>query len=281
MPSTIPPPTPTPTPPPTPYVDVIYKFSDFTPLTFTEPYQLDLIASIASALSLSYSEVVITGITSGSAVVTVQITAQTIQQANQFAEQINSITLSPTLGTYIIEGINVVNPTISNICFPAGTPIETDQGIVPINELDRTIHTIGNKSILHVTNTVTLDKYLISFSADAIAFNYPNKTTIMTKDHKIKYNGKLISAHRFLGNSKLVNKVKYSGEVLYNVLLEDYSTMKVNNLVCETLHPDNIIAKLYTSNFSETYKQNVISIMNDTLYRKDGQAYKSIVNRLH
>jgi hypothetical protein len=40
--------------------------------------------------------------------------------------------------------------------------------------------------------------------------------------------------------------VPYYGEPLYNVLLEQQSTMTINGLICETLHPDNLIAKLYT-----------------------------------
>jgi hypothetical protein len=51
-------------------------------------------------------------------------------------------------------------------------------------------------------------------------------------------------------------------------------------LICETLHPDNIIAKLYSSNASEAYKQNLILVMNDTLTRRDEAAYKNIVSRL-
>ena len=80
--------------------------------------------------------------------------------------------------------------------------------------------------------------------------------------------------------SKEVNKVKYTGEMLFNVLLEDYSVMNVNNLKCETLHPDNVIAKLYTCDFSESYKQKVVSIMNEALTQRDLPAYKNIVNRL-
>jgi len=32
---------------------------------------------------------------------------------------------------------------------------------------------------------------------------------------------------------------------LYNVLMEQPDKMMVNNLICETLHPENCIAKLY------------------------------------
>ena len=47
----------------------------------------------------------------------------------------------------------------------------------------------------------------------------------------------------------LPNKViciKNNMEKLYNVLMEEYNIMLVNNMEVETLHPDNPIAKLYT-----------------------------------
>ena len=102
----------------------------------------------------------------------------------------------------------------------------------------------------------------------------------MSKDHKIVFNGQLVPAERCLDYSSEVKKVKYSGEILYNVLLANYGVMKVNNLTCETLHPENVIAKLYNSNISETYKQNLIQVMNDALQTRDLHAYKSIISRL-
>ena len=148
----------------------------------------------------------------------------------------------------------------SDICFPAGTPINTDQGIVSIEKLDNKKHSINGQLIQCITKTVTLDKYLICFEKDSIERNVPNKTTIMTKEHKILYKGQLVPAYRFLNMSREVKKVAYNGEVLYNVLLDNYSTMKVNNLMCETLHPNNAIAILYRSGFSEESKQYVKAI---------------------
>lgn len=168
---------------------------------------------------------------------------------------------------------------ISNICFPSGTPIRTDQGIIPIEQINRLEHTLGRQSILYITQTTTLDNYLICFPKDSIYKNYPNEMTIMTKDHKIEYNGQLIPAYRFLNISDKIKKVKYSGEILYNILLKDYSTMNVNNLICETLHPENVIAKLYTNNFSDDYRQNVINIMNNALNKRDINSYKNIIKR--
>lgn len=46
-------------------------------------------------------------------------------------------------------------PPISNMCFPAGTPVQTDQGLVNIELLDPRTHTINKNPIVHVTRTTT------------------------------------------------------------------------------------------------------------------------------
>jgi len=153
-------------------------------------------------------------------------------------------------------------PPISNICFPAKTPITTDQGNIPIDHIDPDIHTIRNKKIVAITKTISLDDYLICIEKDAIDFNYPNKTTFISKDHKIFYEGQMIRAEEFEEEFEDVHKVEYTGEVLYNVLMEEHDNMRVNNLICETLHPKNIIAKLYSKHLDEEYKNKFITLLN-------------------
>ena len=90
----------------------------------------------------------------------------------------------------------------------------------------------------------------------ALYKNYPSKRTIMSKEHKVEYEGRMIEAYRLEGLNG-VKKVKYSGEVLYNVLLEEYGVMEVNNLVCETLDPLNRIACEYNkTEYKEKKKEN-------------------------
>uniref|UniRef100_A0A6C0IMP7 Hedgehog/Intein (Hint) domain-containing protein n=1 Tax=viral metagenome TaxID=1070528 RepID=A0A6C0IMP7_9ZZZZ len=168
-----------------------------------------------------------------------------------------------------------VTPPASNICFPAGTPIQTDQGIFPIEQLDKTIHTIQQQPILHITKTVTLDKYLICFEKNSLSRNIPSRRTIMSKYHKIDVKGQMVPAERLLNYSREVKKVQYNGEVLYNVLLADYSLMNVNGLMCETLHPDNVIAKLYTQ-YTPEERNDIVLLMNEALEKKDIIKYKSV-----
>ena len=178
-------------------------------------------------------------------------------------------------------GINdAPTPPISNICFPAGTPVQTDQGLVSIELLDTRTHTINKNTIVHVTKTTTLDNYLIRFKPHALGRNMPHTTTLMTWDHKIMFEGQLVPAYRFLDYSDQVKKVKYSGETLYNVLLAGYGTMNINNLVCETLHPENIIAKLYNANYTHTEQQTLVYQLNTSLKNKDIKGYKAVVNKL-
>jgi hypothetical protein len=134
------------------------------------------------------------------------------------------------------------NYFVSNICFPAGTPVTTDQGTISIEKI-RERHTILNKRVVGVSCTVSDDKYLICFKKDALGKNIPSKPTVCSKNHCIFYKGKMWKAKMFSGFEKVI-KIKYTGEVLYNVLLEKPGKMIINNMICETLHPKNDIAKL-------------------------------------
>ncbi len=102
----------------------------------------------------------------------------------------------------------------------------------------------------------------------------------MSKDHNIEFQGQMVPAYKMLDYSKDIKKVKYSGEVLYNVLLAEHSLMNVNGILCETLHPENIIAKLYNGAFTEEERNNIIFLMNDALEKKDLVKYKTALNRI-
>jgi len=50
---------------------------------------------------------------------------------------------------------------ISDICFPAGTLVKTDQGDIQIETIIPEIHTINKKNIISITKTISFEKYLI------------------------------------------------------------------------------------------------------------------------
>ena len=160
---------------------------------------------------------------------------------------------------------------ISNICFPAKTPITTDQGQIFIENINPAIHTIRNKKIVTITKTITSDKYLVCFEKDSLGKNIPSQKTIISKNHSLFYKGQMIKAKNFINQFENVKKIKYTGEILYNVLLESYDKMIVNNLICETLHPENSIAKLHnilqTLNLEE--QQKLIKEVNEYVVKNN------------
>jgi hypothetical protein len=129
------------------------------------------------------------------------------------------------------------------ICLVSGTPILTDQGIVAIEKIDTAKHTIGNQRIVAVTKAITPEKNLICFEPHSVAINCPTKRTIMTPGHEVLYKGKLVQAKHFVGKLNGVHTVPYDGKVVYNVLLQQHGVMSVNNMILETLHPENKVAK--------------------------------------
>ena len=243
-----------------------------------------VISTISTQLSVPSSSITILSVVEGSLIYTTQIiNYNSNANASQGSVLFNAITFPPSdnLGpTTIIS--SVLPPVVpsSNICFPAGTPIKTDQGFIAIELLDTNKHTIDSQPIMYITKTTTMDKYLDCFDKDSLLHNYPNKKTIMTKDHLLEYEGRMVPADRFLRLSKGVKKVNYTGEVLYNVLLAEYGTMRVNNLICETLHPENIIAKLYTNNYTGEERTDIIIQLNESLEKKEYVKYKNVVNKL-
>ena len=179
------------------------------------------------------------------------------------------IYLAPLTPTPATQWFIIDQPIlVSNICFPAGTLIATNQGTVPIEKINPEIHTIRNKPIVGITRTVTQDKYVVCFEKDSLGSNIPSQQTVMTKKHGILYKGKMRKAEGFVGNDK-ITKVAYNGEILYNVLMEEHDKMVVNNIICETLHPENDIAKLYKlcKNLNSEERQQLVHNYN-TAYKK-------------
>ncbi len=161
---------------------------------------------------------------------------------------------STTTTTTIVPSTTSTTTHYEPICLVAGTPIGTDQGSVPIETIEAGKHTINNKRIVAITRSITPEAYLVCFEAGSLGTNVPNKRTIMTPGHSVLYKGKLVTADKFVGGVKGVNRVAYNGkDVLYNVLMEQHSVMEVNGMVLETLHPGNKVAR------------RIIRIMNNTL----------------
>jgi hypothetical protein len=171
---------------------------------------------------------------------------------------------------------NWLDAPIADICFAASTPIITDQGVMPIEKVNPELHTINNKKVVAITKTITLDNYLVCFEKDALGDNVPSEKTVVSKEHLIYNNGRMIKAADFIGKYKNVHKIKYNGDILYNVLLEKYDKILVNNLICETLHPRNAIAKWHTSlnKLSVEEQTRLVKMHNNRAVQRDNWRLK-------
>jgi uncharacterized delta-60 repeat protein len=154
------------------------------------------------------------------------------------------------------------------ICFPAGTPVLTDQGYIAIEEIQPELNTIRGKEIVAITKTITNHDKIVCFDRHSLGYNVPNKRTFVSLNHGIIYNKKLIPAKKFVGKKYGVYFKKYNGEYLYNVLMEKHTAMLVNGMKVETLDPKNMVAKLYTDNYSPEQKQKIILQINNYSYNR-------------
>jgi hypothetical protein len=167
---------------------------------------------------------------------------------------------SDTLNIYSI----ITSPLPIHVsCFLKGTPILTDQGITPINRIIPCINTINKKKIVAVTKSIMATNYLVRIEKDAFGDNIPSEETITSPEHRILYDDKMTKANKILDMNDKVHKIEYNGDTLYNVLMENYDKMTINNLVVETLHPKNILAKLYSGKHSEEEKNQLIQNINE------------------
>lgn len=180
-------------------------------------------------------------------------------------------------GSDQIININIspISSPLSNTCFPAKTPIQTDQGYIAIERIIPGLHTIRNKKIVGITKTINSDKHLVCFEKDSIKHNLPSKTTIISRNHALLHNGKMLKAKQFVGNFDNIYNIKYRGDILYNVLMEEHDRMVVNNLICETLDPTNDIGKLHLllEKLNPEQQEKLVSEINKLIVKND--IYKS------
>jgi len=160
---------------------------------------------------------------------------------------------------------------IAPICFPAGTPVLTDQGYIEIDKIEPSSNTINGRPIIAVTKTISPSNRLVCFEKNSLGYNIPNRTTYVSTEHCIVYRNKLIEAHKFVNRKRRVYYIKYNGKYLYNILMNGHYSMIVNNIKVETLNPRNIIAKLYTNGYNADYKIELINRINKHYLRNAEQ----------
>ena len=129
------------------------------------------------------------------------------------------------------------------ICFPAEAPVTTDQGDVYIENIIPGKHTVRGNEIEGVSKTVEIESHLVCIRKGSVFPNVPSRDTLVSPNHSFYLRGNMVMARDMVHIFDGVENVVYNGEPLYNVLLRDkHDVMLVNNLIAETLHPNNLVA---------------------------------------
>ena len=178
-----------------------------------------------------------------------------------------------TFATYVIP--SPPDPSQIPICFPKGTPVITDQGEIAIEKLNPDKHTIRGKEIVAITQSSPLQKHIVCFEKDSLSKNVPSQQTLCSMEHKVFYKGEMTKARNLVDLCENVTFNPYNGETLYNVLLKKHDKMMINNLICETLDPKNIAAKISTMKDGQK-KNKVIQELNKIIKENNIEEYQKL-----
>lgn len=137
--------------------------------------------------------------------------------------------------------------SFSWICLSKGTQILCDQGIINIEKINTRKHTINNRTINHITQSIHTDEYLIKIKKNCLSSNSPSSDIICSGDHKILYKNNLIEAKKLINLVCGVEKIKNDKRVLYNILMDKHEVIMANNTPVESLHPQNVVALFYNN----------------------------------
>lgn len=130
---------------------------------------------------------------------------------------------------------------LANICFLGDTIIDTDQGKIQIDALVKNENSIKKNKIVAIAKIISTETNLIEFEKDSIQPNVPSVKTILSPLHKILYKGSMVCAKGVPGGKK----IPYEDQFLYNIVLEKYGNIQVNNMTTETLAHSNKISAMF------------------------------------
>jgi len=130
--------------------------------------------------------------------------------------------------------------------------------------------------IVGITETISKLNYLVCIEESALGKNIPSVDTIISPNHRLLFNREMVEAKYLLEKDVGVRAIKYNGERLYNVLLETYDKMMVNNLIVETLDPSNVIAQMYSDRFNKEKREYLIKTWNNFITTKSEKEYREL-----
>ena len=140
----------------------------------------------------------------------------------------------------------------SEICFHEDTIINTDQGEVKIKDI-KSFHTIDNCEIIYLLKSEIKHKKLVLIKKNALGKEIPSKDTIVTRNHLILYNNKIIKAHSMVDNINVLLIYNKNSNV-YNIIMINKKFIKVNNIFMDVLGMDESYFKILKKKYENGEK---------------------------
>lgn len=140
----------------------------------------------------------------------------------------------------------------SAICFLKGTPVKTDQGEIPIEQITNK-NTINLLPVIGIVKSLNQEAYMVNITKNSLGNNIPSQDTLITPTHGVyidntsklsEKHGHLIHAKHLINDNDIL-KIDTGKIMVYNVLLKKHAPMIVNNMIVETLHPSHRLAVKY------------------------------------
>jgi hypothetical protein len=165
-------------------------------------------------------------------------------------------------GFLVKWGIRVYSPdeTTATNCFTGEAKLKTDQGLIQIKDVSIK-NTIDNKKIKGISKTIWPMDKIVVIEKHALGHNYPSTKTKVAPTHRFLINETLQPIMNFVNNENIY-LTKYKNETLYNVIIGENETMKVNNMVVESLDPNTLIAKVFNGSLDASQKNRLIKSLN-------------------
>ena len=122
---------------------------------------------------------------------------------------------------------------ISNNCLLEGSIINTDKGRKMIQDICTNDHIHGMK-VKHLHKILNKSQIIFLIKKNTFKLNVPNKDTYITGYHKILIYNKYYTVSHLSNKFKNIKKIDLNQQFVYNIELEKYSYMIVNNMIVET-----------------------------------------------
>jgi hypothetical protein len=164
--------------------------------------------------------------------------------------------------------IKTVPEVYSTACFLKGTPINTDQGPIEIQNIIPSHHTIRGNHVRAIIKTCLTAENMVLFKKNCMGDNYPSRDTVISWKHKIYYNGEMHSADSFV-SLNIAEMIPYEKNTpVYNVMLHIHTEMITNNMIVETQNPNSMIGRLYehfllNDNMPKQQVKNAVELTNE------------------